>query len=90
MASDCLNKTAGLSPVVEGGSTKNEATGKWWYRLRWGKVMANQYYFYIWDRNWGTIFIKFSSYAPFAGRVCLNGHAYVKRQLEEQGIPFNL
>ena len=74
--------------VVQGGSTKNEATGGWWYRLRWGKVMANQYYFYIWDSDWGMIFIKFSSYAPFAGRVCLNGHEYVKRQLEKENIAF--
>ncbi len=74
--------------VVQGGSAKNEETGGWWYRLRWGKVMANQYYFYIWDDNWGSLFIKFSSYAPFAGRVCLNGHEYVKRQLEKQRIPY--
>jgi len=74
--------------VVQGGSTKNKTTGGWWYQLRWGKVMANQYYFYIWDENWGTIFIKFSSYAPFAGRAYLNGHEYVKRQLEKEGIPF--
>lgn len=74
--------------VAQGGSTKNEVTGGWWYRLRWGKVMANQYYFYIWDQNWGTIFIKFSSYAPFAGRVCLNGHEYVKRQLEKANIAY--
>jgi hypothetical protein len=74
--------------VVQGGSTKNEETGGWWYRLRWGKVMANQYYFYIWDDNWGSLFIKFSSYAPFAGRVCLNGHEYVKRQLEKANIPY--
>ena len=50
--------------------------------------MANQYYFYIWDSDWGMIFIKFSSYAPFAGRVCLNGHEYVKRQLEKENIAF--
>ena len=83
-----IGKSQEKVSVVQGGSTKNEATGKWWYRLRWGKVMANQYYLYIWDGNWGTIFIKFSSYAPFAGRVCLNGHEYVKRQLEKAGIPY--
>jgi DNA-binding PadR family transcriptional regulator len=74
--------------VAQGGSTKNPETGRWWYRLRWGKVLANQYYFYIWDKNFGSLFIKFSSYAPFAGRACLNGHEYVKRQLEKEGIPY--
>lgn len=51
-------------------------------------VAVNQYYFYIWDREWGPGFIKFSSYAPFGVRVCLNGHEWAKQQLARRGIRF--
>ena len=61
---------------------------KKWYQLRWGYVMVNQYYFYFRDADWGMGFIKFSSYAPFCGRFYVNGHEYVKCQLEKRGIEF--
>jgi hypothetical protein len=53
-----------------------------------GKVFINHYYFYILDRDFGPGFIKFSSYAPFAVRVCLNGHEWAKCQLRKRGIAF--
>jgi hypothetical protein len=52
------------------------------------KVFVNHYYFYILDRDFGPGFIKFSSYAPFAVRVCLNGHEWAKCQLRDRGIGF--
>lgn len=61
---------------------------KKWLQLRWGYVMVNQYYFYFRDEDWGVGFIKFSSYAPFCGRFYINGHEYVKNQLEKKGICF--
>lgn len=68
---------------------KSEVTAKGkWLKLGWGNVMANQYYFYFRDKDWGVGFIKFSSYAPFTGRFYINGHEYVKCQLTEQGILF--
>ncbi len=51
-------------------------------------VAVNQYYFYVLDRDWGPGFIKFSSYAPFGVRVCINGHEWAKCQLEHAGIGF--
>lgn len=66
----------------------NEQTGKsfpWLYR---SPVMCNQYYFYIVDDDFGPLFIKFSNYFPYTARICLNGHEYVKRQLEKRGIEF--
>jgi hypothetical protein len=51
-------------------------------------VPVNQYYFYILDAHWGPCFIKFSSYVPFGVRVCLNGHEWVKKQLQGRGIRF--
>lgn len=57
----------------------------WLYR---STAMVNQYYFYLVDEEFGPAFIKFSSYFPYTGRVCVNGHEYVKRQLAREGIAF--
>jgi hypothetical protein len=53
-----------------------------------GTVMCNHYYFYLVDADFGPLFIKFCSYFPYTGRVCLNGHEYLKRQLAKEGIAF--
>jgi hypothetical protein len=50
-----------------------------------GTVMCNHYYFYLVDEDFGPLFIKFCSYFPYTGRVCLNGHEYVKRQWALRG-----
>jgi hypothetical protein len=49
---------------------------------------VNHYYFYIDDADAGPLFIKVCSYAPWGIKFCLNGHEWVKRQLEKQGIAF--
>jgi hypothetical protein len=49
---------------------------------------VNHYYFYILDRYFGPIFIKFCSYFPYNAKVCLNGHEWLKQQLAERGIEF--
>jgi len=51
-------------------------------------VFVNHYYFYLNDDEFGPAFIKICSYAPFAIKVYLNGHEWVKRQLVKQGIAF--
>jgi hypothetical protein len=50
--------------------------------------MVNQYYFYCVDADFGPFFLKFSSYFPYNAKLCLNGHEYVKRQLEKEGIGY--
>src|SRR2546425_4273235 len=50
---------------------------------------VNQYYLYLWDAEWGPAFIKISGYAPWGGRVYLNGHEWLKRQLAARGIGFS-
>jgi hypothetical protein len=47
---------------------------------------VNHYYFYIDDANFGPLFIKVCSYAPWGTKLCLNGHEWAKRQLEKKGI----
>ncbi|MFQ6094298.1 MAG: hypothetical protein ACE5OR_16760 [bacterium] len=51
-------------------------------------VFVNHYYFYINDDEFGPAFIKIGSYVPFPIKVYLNGHEWVKRQLEKRGVVF--
>jgi hypothetical protein len=51
-------------------------------------VYVNHYYFYIDDEDFGPIFLKVCSYAPWSLKLCLNGHEWAKRQMEKQGFAF--
>jgi len=51
-------------------------------------VYVNHYYIYLIDAQWGPAFIKVCGYAPYALKLCLNGHEWAKRQLTKQGIAF--
>jgi hypothetical protein len=66
----------------------NAETGAPYPRLCKATSIVNQYYFYIVDRDFGPLFIKFSSYFPYNGKVVINGHEYAKRQLERRGIAY--
>jgi DNA-binding transcriptional ArsR family regulator len=67
---------------------RNPETGARYGHIFRSTVMCNQYYFYIYDDDFGPLFVKFSSYFPYTARVCLNGHEYLKRPLEKRGIPY--
>jgi hypothetical protein len=51
-------------------------------------VFVNHYYFYLQDADFGPAFIKVCSYAPYAVKICLNGHEWAKRQARQQGVSF--
>ena len=51
-------------------------------------VCVTHYYFYVLDPEWGPAFIKVCTYAPFAMKLCLNGHEWLKRQLAKRGVAF--
>jgi hypothetical protein len=51
-------------------------------------VYVNHYYFYIDDENFGPLFLKICSYAPWSTKLCLNGHEWAKRQLEKRKIAY--
>jgi len=51
-------------------------------------VYVNHYYFYIDDADFGPLFIKVCSYAPWGTKLCLNGHEWAKRQLDKKGIAY--
>jgi hypothetical protein len=50
--------------------------------------VINHYYFYGRDPVLGPFFIKFCSYFPYTGRVCVNGNEYAKTQAATAGIAF--
>ncbi len=51
-------------------------------------VYVNHYYFYIDDQDFGPLFLKVCSYAPWSTKLCLNGHEWAKRQLEKRKITY--
>ena len=51
-------------------------------------TLANQYYFYGLDDDFGPFFLKYSSYFPYGAKLCFNGHEFLKRQLAKEGIGF--
>lgn len=67
---------------------RRDAAGKKYPWIIRSTAMPNHYYFYILDRDFGPLFIKFCSYFPYPAKLCLNGHEWLKRQLMQRGIPF--
>jgi hypothetical protein len=51
-------------------------------------VFVNHYYFYLEDKEFGPAFIKICTYAPYAVKICLNGHEWAKRQAAKRGLTF--
>jgi hypothetical protein len=83
-----IGKAQEKATVVRTTRRRNERTGESYAWLMKSTAMVNQYYFYCVDRDFGPFFLKFCSYFPYNGKLCLNGHEYVKRQLAQQGIAF--
>ena len=51
-------------------------------------VCVNHYYIYLMDPEWGPAFLKVCGYAPYAMKLCLNGHEWTKQQLRRRRVPF--
>jgi hypothetical protein len=51
-------------------------------------VCVAHYYIYLIDPEWGPAFIKVCGYAPYALKLCLNGHEWAKRQLQRRRLAF--
>jgi hypothetical protein len=67
---------------------RRDAQGKKYPWIIRSTAMPNHYYLYIVDRDFGLLFIKFCTYFPYAAKLCLNGHEWLKRQVTRRGIPF--
>jgi len=98
IAHEHLSRFEGQSGVVLIGKAQEKAKGykarrvdrgsKVWFEYSRQNVYVNHYYFYIWDENFGLIFIKVCTYFPFDVKVCFNGHEWAKQQLRREGIAF--
>jgi len=67
---------------------RNPQTGARYPWIVWSTAMVNHYYFYGVDADFGPFFLKFCSYFPYTGKLCINGHEYLKRQLDNRGITY--
>ena len=56
--------------------------------IDYSSANVNFYYFYGLDEDFGPFFIKFCSYFPYTAKLCINGHEYLKCQLERRGIGY--
>lgn len=81
-----IGKAQEKSGVFRTEKKTNPQTGVKYPWIVRGSAMVNQYYFYIVDRDFGPLFIKFGSYFPYTAKLYINGHEWLKRQLEQQGI----
>jgi hypothetical protein len=66
----------------------NPETGQSYPWLHDTTARVNHYYFYCRDEDFGPIFIKFGSYFPYNAKLCINGHEYLKCQLDKEGIEY--
>ena len=67
---------------------RRDADGKRYPWIIRSTAMPNHYYIYILDRDFGLLFVKFCTYFPYAAKLCLNGHEWLKRQLTRRGIVY--
>jgi hypothetical protein len=67
---------------------RNPTTGVAYPWVVTATAMVNQFYVYAVDEDFGPFFLKFGSYFPYTGRLCLNGNEYAKRQAAKAGIAF--
>ena len=67
---------------------RRDAAGKTYPWITRSTAMPNHYYFYVVDKDFGPLFLKFCTYFPYAAKLCLNGHEWLKRQLTQREIPF--
>jgi hypothetical protein len=83
-----IGKAQEKNRVMRTEKRRNPKTGQSYAWLVEASAMVNQYYFYCLDRDFGPFFLKLSSYFPYNGKLCLNGHEYLKRQLARRGVAF--
>ena len=67
---------------------RNPVTGASYVWLVRDTAMINHFYFYGYDDDFGPFFLKFGSYFPYTGRICLNGNEWAKRQATKEGVGF--
>lgn len=67
---------------------RHPETGKTYPWIIKSTAMVMHYYFYCVDEDFGPFFLKYCSYFPYNAKLCINGHEYLKRQLDKEGIAY--
>jgi hypothetical protein len=83
-----IGKAQEKTPVFRTERRRNEKTGATYPWLVRSTAMVNHFYVYCMDRDFGPFFLKFCTYFPYTAKLCLNGHEYAKRQLDNKGIGY--
>jgi hypothetical protein len=69
-----IGKAQEKSSVFRTEKRTNPKTGDKYPWIVRGSALVNHYYFYVVDRDFGPLFIKFGSYFPYTAKLCINGH----------------
>ncbi len=83
-----IGKAQEKAPVFRTERRRNVKTGATYPWLVRSTAMVNQFYVYAVDRDFGPFFLKFCSYFPYNAKLCINGHEWLKRQLDLRGIGY--
>jgi hypothetical protein len=83
-----IGKAQEKAPVFRTERRCNNKTGATYPWLVRSTAMVNQFYVYAVDRDFGPFFLKFCSYFPYNAKLCINGHEWLKRQLDLRGIGY--
>jgi hypothetical protein len=77
---------AAVEPCMSFGVRGNHETHK--LEVVRGARKCLHFYFYIMDRDFGFMHVRLQSWFPFSIQVYVNGHEWLCRQLEQQGVGF--
>lgn len=77
-----------LEPCPSYKPWHDKATGRTFLKYDSGKCL--HYYFYFIDEDLGLCYFRIPTYCPFRAQVYFNGHCWLKRQLDKQGIACTL
>ena len=83
-----IGKAQEKAPVLRTERRRNAKTGATYPWLVRSTAMVNQFYVYAVDRDFGPFFLKFCSYFPYNAKLCINGHEWLKRQLDMRAIDY--
>src|SRR5262245_33101250 len=67
---------------------RDGSSGVPWFSFTKADRRVTCFYFYLWDADFGSAFIKVCAYFPYPIKVWLNGHEWAKRQAVQAGIGF--
>lgn len=83
-----IGKAQEKTPVFRTERRRNPKTGATYPWLVRSTAMVNHFYVYCVDRDFGPFFLKFCTYFPYNAKLCINGHEWLKRQLEQRDIGY--